>query len=152
MVTPLELEVLEEVESGRVRVTVRDASTKEFVPKVQVKVIGSDNAGFISGETDLRGVFVAEGVKGEAAAVARKGAGQYAFYRGKTVLGPAPKAGIPPTPPSAGTEKKEVNQSLDENLKSLNNSNQLRNIDRLEKRYQAPAPGVKGGAAAGGFR
>ena len=38
--------------------------TKEFVPKVQVKVIGSDNPQFISGETDLRGVFVAEGVQG----------------------------------------------------------------------------------------
>ena len=32
------------------------------MPKVQVKVIGSDNADFLSGETDLRGVFVAEGV------------------------------------------------------------------------------------------
>src|SRR3954462_10904691 len=44
LVTPLELQVLEEPESGRVRVTVRDARTKAFAPKVQVKVIGSDNA------------------------------------------------------------------------------------------------------------
>ena len=50
---------------GRVRVTVRDAATKDFVPKVQVKVIGSDNPTFLSGETDLRGVFVAEGVRGQ---------------------------------------------------------------------------------------
>ena len=67
--------------------TVRDAATGDFVPKVQVKVIGSGNADFVSGETDLRGVFVAEGVSGEAAAVARKGAAQYAFYRGTTPLG-----------------------------------------------------------------
>ena len=49
--------------SGRVRVTVRDAATKDLVPKVQVKVIGTDNPTFFSGETDLRGVFVAEGVQ-----------------------------------------------------------------------------------------
>ena len=63
LVSPLELEVLEEPASGRVRVTVRDARTKDLLPKVQVKVIGSDNPQFFSGETDLRGVFVAEGVQ-----------------------------------------------------------------------------------------
>src|SRR5262249_60065424 len=99
LVSPLELEVLEEPDAGRVRVTVRDAATGDFVSKVQVKVIGSGNAGFISGETDLRGVFVAEGIKGQAAAVARKGAAQYAFYRGTTPLGAAPAKTAPPPPP-----------------------------------------------------
>ncbi len=87
LVSPLELEVLEEADFGRVRVTVRNANTKEFVPKVQVKVIGSNNAGFISGETDLRGVFVAEGINGQAAVVARQGTAQYAFHRGAITLG-----------------------------------------------------------------
>ena len=73
LVTPLEMEVLEEPASGRVRVTVRDARTKEFLPKVQVKVIGSATPQFISGETDLRGVFVAEGLRGSVTAVARNG-------------------------------------------------------------------------------
>ncbi len=58
---------------GRVRVTVRDAQTKDFLSKVQVKVIGSENPQFFSGETDLRGVFVAEGVQRGVTAVARKG-------------------------------------------------------------------------------
>ena len=40
-------------------VTVRDALTKNLLSKVQVKVIGSGNPQFLSGETDLRGVFVA---------------------------------------------------------------------------------------------
>ena len=66
---------------GRVTVT-GDAQTRDFLPKVQVKVIGSDNPQFISGETDLRGVFVAEGPNGVITAVARKGTNQYAFYRG----------------------------------------------------------------------
>ena len=74
--------MLEEPESGRVRVTVRDAVTKAFVPKVQVKVIGSNNPTFLSGETDLRGVFVAEGVLGQVTAVARKDTNGYAFHRG----------------------------------------------------------------------
>ena len=154
LVTPLEMEVMEEA-AGRVRVTVRDAATGEFVPKVQVKVIGSNNPDFISGETDLRGVFLAEGIKGEAAAVARKGAAEYAFYRGTTSLGSA----VPNAPPAAKEPagvpvNNAATQSLDDNLKSLNTSNQLRNIDRLEKRYQNPAQGAQGqgGAAAGGFR
>ena len=89
LVSPLEIEVLEDPAGGRVRLTVRDARSKEFLPKVQVKVIGSDNPAFISGETDLRGVFVAEGVRGLVTAVARKGDNQYAFYRGTTFVGPA---------------------------------------------------------------
>ncbi len=41
LVSPIELEVLEDADGGRVRVTVRDAQTKDFLSKVQVKVIGS---------------------------------------------------------------------------------------------------------------
>ena len=104
LVTPLEVEVLEEPESGRVRVTVRDARTRDLVPKVQVKVIGTDNPTFFTGQTDLRGVYVAEGVVGQVTAVARKGTGQYAFYRGTARVG-APRqrrrslARRPPTSP-----------------------------------------------------
>jgi len=162
LVTPLELEVLEEA-AGRVRVTVRDAATGDFVPKVQVKVIGSGNTDFVSGETDLRGVFLAQGIKGEAAAVARKGTAQYAFYRGSTELGEAAVVKeAPPTPTDDQSKKPEAvapsnaaaQQSLGDNLKSINSSNQLRNYERLENRYKAPAPGPQGqgGAAAGGFR
>ena len=151
LLTPLELEVLEEPESGRVRVTVRDAATKANVPKVQVKVIGSANTAFLSGETDLRGVYVAEGVSGEVTAVARQGTARYAFYRGKTYVGapPAPPAGAAnaPAPPQKAGEPQS--QALDENLKILNSSNQMRQIERLEKRYQE---GGQNGAAAKGFK
>ena len=152
LVSALEMEVLEEPESGRVRVTVRDANTKDFVPKVQVKVIGNHNRDFISGETDLRGVFVAEGVSGEAAAVARKGKTQYAFFRGTTNLG----ATKPQAEKAAQAEMLNGVQSLDQNLRIQNSINQERQIDRLQRRYQAapaPMPGnERGGAAAGGFR
>ena len=110
LVSPLELHVLEEAESGRVRVTVRDARTKALVPKVQVKVIGSGNGAFFSGETDLRGVFVAEGVRGQVTAVARKGSNQYAFHRGTTSIGP-PRPGRPERPgcgPAAATGARTI--------------------------------------------
>jgi tetratricopeptide (TPR) repeat protein len=147
LVSPLELEVLEEPDAGRVRVTVRDAATGDFVPKVQVKVIGGGNAGFISGETDLRGVFVAEGIKGQAAAVARKGAAQYAFYRGTTPLGAAPAK---TAPPPASPEALNAAPALEQNIRNQNFENQMRQIERLENRYQQQEG--KPGAPAGGFR
>jgi prepilin-type processing-associated H-X9-DG protein len=165
LVTPLEIEVLEgdpaptaapgaTVHNGRVRITVRDARTKEFLPKVQVKVIGSDNPQFISGETDLRGVFVAEGVRGLVTIVSRKGDSQYAFYRGTTYVGPPPaptegKQEIP-VPARAGEDASKANQSLDANLKQQNAENTTRQIQRLERRYNPPPESLKG-APAGAF-
>ncbi|WP_074310399.1 MG2 domain-containing protein [Singulisphaera sp. GP187] len=150
LVTPLEVEVLEEPEAGRVRVTVRDARTKDFVPKVLVKVIGGENEEFASGETDLRGVYVAEALRGSVTAVARRGTAQYAFYRGTTHVGapPAPPAGA--NAPAAGAKPtEEPSQSLDENLRIQNNSNQMRQIERLQNRYNQNEPG---GAAVKGFK
>ena len=62
-------------------------------------MIGTENPTFLSGQTDLRGVFVAEGVRGQVTAVARRDAAQYAFYRGTTRVGAPPAA---PTPPARG--------------------------------------------------
>jgi hypothetical protein len=141
LVSPLELQVLEEPESGRVRVTVRDARTKAFVPKVQVKVIGTNNPSFFSGETDLRGVFVAEGVRGQVTAVARKGTDRYAFHRGTTFVGP------PPTPANAPAEGKPGQQpepqDLRQNVQMQNLGNQKRQLQRLEERYRTQEKGVK---------
>jgi hypothetical protein len=164
LVSPLEMEVLEDVSppiggpgavanSVRVRITVRDARTKELIPKVEVKVIGSATHQFISGNTDLRGVFVAEGVRGQVTAVARRGNAQYAFYRGTRYLGVAPEAepnvgGEPASPPTKPGQEEE---SLDANIQLLNRSNNLKQIQRLEQRYAQPADKSKG-AAAGGFR
>ncbi len=153
LVTPIDVEILEE-SCGRVRVTVRDARTKALLPKVQVKVIGTNNPDFLSGETDLRGVFVADGVQGQVTAVARKDTIQYAFYRGTSYVG------TPPTPPAPAANAQQgqqatmpaLNQSLDANLRSQNSANYMRQIQRLENRYNAPETGKPRGAAAGGFR
>src|SRR5206468_9608534 len=102
-----------------------DARTKQLLTKVQVKVIGSNNPQFFSGETDLRGVYVAEGVQGQVTAVVRKETSEYAFYRGTTYVG-QPPVPVPPTA-QAGAQQGQgqpqapnapaMNQALDANLK-----------------------------------
>ena len=54
---------------------------------VHVKVIGSANSAFQSGETDLRGVYVGDAVRGKVTAIARDEESRYAFYRGESWLG-----------------------------------------------------------------
>ena len=147
LVSPLKLEVAEEPGAGRVRVTVRDARTGELRPKVLVKVIGGDNPSFFSGETDLRGVFVAEGLNGQVTAVARKGTSQYAFHRGTALVG------APPPPANAPAEVKAADkpgadwanaQTLEQNLRQLNEGNRSKQIDRLNDRYNAAPAQQKG--------
>jgi tetratricopeptide (TPR) repeat protein len=168
LVSPLELELLEEPQSARVRVTVRDARTKQPLPRVQVKVKGSDNPELFSGDTDLRGVFVAEGIAGQVTAVVRQSTTAYAFYRGTGYVGqpPMPQAGQAGQPgqvqartlaDQAGPQGQNapyapmLNQALDANLRMQNISNNLKQLQRLEERYRAPAPSKPKGAAVGEF-
>ena len=87
LVTPLEIEVQEDTVSGRVRVNVRDAVVGNYLPKVHVKAVASADGRFRSGETDLRGVFVADGMRGKSTIIARDQINRYAFYRGTKWLG-----------------------------------------------------------------
>jgi alpha-2-macroglobulin len=144
--------------AGRVRVTVRDARTKDFLPKVEVKVIGSADPQFTSGVTDLRGVFQAEGPNGVITAVVRKETNQYAFYRGSRSLngsgtsgavgGSGLGGGRATVPVKPG---QQAGQALDANLKLQNESNSVQQIQRLQQRY-VPAGDKRKGAAAGEFR
>ena len=86
LVSPLSLEVQEDATSGRVRVTIKDATQDAFQGDVHVKVIGSANEEFRSGETDLRGLFIADDIRGTATVIALAGEDRYAFFRGKTTL------------------------------------------------------------------
>jgi alpha-2-macroglobulin len=142
LVSPLALEVREEARAGRVRLRVLDARTKDPVAGVQVKVIGSDNPSFFSGQTDLRGVFLAEGVRGTVTAVARRGSAQYAFYRGTEPVGTAEQPHAPATPEAAkpAAPTAPPTDGLDQNLKSQNRANQSRQLDRLQRRYGEPTP------------
>jgi hypothetical protein len=92
----LEIDVQEDSAMGRVRVNVTDLSGV-FIPQAEVKVIGSRDSEFKGGETDLRGVFEAQGVHGTSGVVVRKGA-QFAFFRGESAL-------MPPQGPAEVTQK-----------------------------------------------
>ncbi|MBN1410994.1 MAG: outer membrane protein assembly factor BamD [Spirochaetales bacterium] len=88
LITPLTLEVQEDAASGRVRVNVFDKVRKIYPDTVHVKVIGTNNTQFISGDTDLRGILIADGINGVATVIARDKKSRYAFYRGILWLGP----------------------------------------------------------------
>lgn len=156
LVSPLKMEVTEEPAAGRVRIRVKDAASGALLPKVNVRVIGSENPDFFSGETDLRGVYVAEGVRGQVTALARtdamerKDSPRYAFYRGSSYVG-VPAAPAPPTDAAKPTDTpaQAAPMTLEQNVQMQNSANQMRQIERLEQRYNA-AP--QGGADLKGFK
>jgi hypothetical protein len=128
LVTPLKLEIQETPSAGALRVNVRDTANEGYRANVHVKAIGSSDNEFQSGDTDLRGIFVAEGLNGTATVIARQD-GRYAFYRGTAVLGTTPQ---PNQEPQQG--KEILRQQLQQedflmNLKSGQEFIQKGNID-----------------------
>ena len=113
LVTPLKVEVQEDVVSGRIRANVRDMVAKKYVAGVHVKAIGSSDSTFKEGETDLRGIFVGDGLNGTATVIARDEQNRYAFYRGKKPLGNArPKANTPKPKPAQKKDPLNYQQNL----------------------------------------
>ncbi len=130
LVTPLKLEIQEAPSAGSLRVNVRDTVDDGYQAKVHVKAIGSQDDGFKSGDTDLRGIFVAEGLTGAATVIARQD-GRYAFYRGTTPLG-----NVMPDQRSAPAQP-QLRQQLQQsdylnNLFESNSGIQRMNIDGWE--------------------
>ena len=128
------------------RATVKDATKDGYVADVHVKVIGTRNPDFVSGETDLRGVFVAETIQGASTVIAEAGGGRYAFYRGTVELGPPPAATTPPVSEPASAAPRPAVGPADELLKCLNDSNgsiQQIQCENLQKLYQRNKQGVQ---------
>jgi hypothetical protein len=130
LISDLEVEVQEDQVSGRVRANVTSEGGTP-VADADVRVIGQNNAVFISGETDRRGVFVADGISGAATVLVRTG-DQFAFHRGTQALLQV-QLGVPLT--LAG-----VGEDLYSNLKATNDgtlasqSAMLNEITRQEQR------------------
>ena len=79
----LKVEVQEAFEVGRVRVNVKRGDA--FLAGAHVKVVGSGgDQAFRSGDTDLRGIQVADNLVGMATVIVKQG-DEYAFYRGTGV-------------------------------------------------------------------
>ena len=151
LVSPLAVEVQEDPPAGQVRVTVKDVLKDSYISEVRAKVIGSRNEDFVSGATDLRGVFVAQGVRGTSTVIAETDAGRYAFFRGQTELGPPPEpakpAGGAEAAPQPGGDKQTGGQGQDNgllhNLELGNSKIQSDNGDALKQIYQQNKAGVK---------
>ena len=139
LITPLEIEVQEDVASGRVRVNVRDTTNGTFIEGVHVKAIGSADKQFKSGETDLRGIVIADNIRGNATVIARDEQARYAFYRGKQWLG-APEAEETQKVPE---EKAQREVFYRENIKGMNRAIQQKGFGEFDKMRRGGQKGVQ---------
>ncbi|MDZ4781293.1 MAG: tetratricopeptide repeat protein [Planctomycetia bacterium] len=155
LITPLGMEIQEEASSGRVRATVKNVLLDKFVADVHVKAIGSANSDFTSGETDLRGVFVADGITGQSTVIARLENNRYAFYRGQHWLGQppapteAPQQQALPTPSDGAESKQKLEGQLLDQLYESNSMIQSGQNEYFDKNfYQQNRKGVQAAEAA----
>ncbi|MGA2031376.1 MAG: outer membrane protein assembly factor BamD, partial [Thermoguttaceae bacterium] len=148
LITPLAVEIQEDAASGRVRTTVKDMKGERGLHNVQVKVIGSHNEDFVSGATDLRGVFVADGIHGRATVIARAEPARYAFFRGQTELALAEPAQRESAQQSLGERKPmaapaaPLEKQLLEGLQLQNQGFQGKQIDQLQQMYKSNQKGI----------
>jgi hypothetical protein len=132
LVTPLKLEIQEMPSAGSLRVNVRDTIDEGYQANVHVKAIGSSDNEFKSGDTDLRGIFVAEGLTGSATVIARQ-EGRYAFYRGTTHLGQPELPNATPAQQAAPLKGQQLQQKdFLENLDLDNGEIQRLNIQNWD--------------------
>jgi tetratricopeptide (TPR) repeat protein len=150
LVSPLLVDVQEDPTSGRVRATVKETTgggteDAKYVADVHVKVIGSNNSEFTSGETDLRGVFIADAIAGTSTVIAQAEGGQYAFFRGKTHLGQvkANRAAAAKQPQAGEKRKSTSNKELLKNVFQGQIDASRSNSTKLQELYDNPAEGVQ---------
>ncbi len=136
LITSLKIEVQEGAESGRVRVVVRDTVAGKYQSKVHVKVASSENEHLISGETDLRGIFIADGLHGTITVIARDGMNRYAFHRGDVWLGPPPSESETKPSPHAAADYRQ-------HLKRKNQEIQSSNRETFDRLRRATRSGVQ---------
>ncbi|MCA9068569.1 MAG: hypothetical protein KDA84_06585, partial [Planctomycetaceae bacterium] len=91
-----------------------------------------------SGETDLRGLFIADGIQGTTTVIARKDQNLYAFYRGDKVLGQVPNA---PANGEAAQQKPAEGQPQQDQGQSGGKGKLLENIKGDNYRYNADQRG-----------
>jgi hypothetical protein len=103
------------------------------------------------GETDLRGVFVADAIQGSSTVIAQASGDRYPFFRGDKDLGPPPApntaAGAMPAE-QQGVDKPSNATDLLENIKSSNSILQRTQQQLFDNNYRQDNPsGVKAKAA-----
>lgn len=143
LVSDLELEVQEDVQGGRLRIQALDRGDGAYLRDVDVRVVGSRDGRFESGKTDPRGLFVANGILGEATVIAQIDRKHYAFHRGSQALGVQDKqpAEGRRLEPMRGASIEEP--SYFDNVFRFNASNQLERQQRLDRNIRADRGGVQ---------
>lgn len=86
LVSDLEVHV-QDFEDGQVRVQVMRAGDGQYLRDVDIRVIGSVDGTVQVGETDPRGLYVANGVTGRSTVIARLEPDHYAFHLGEREMG-----------------------------------------------------------------
>jgi len=142
LITPLKIEIQEEPASGRIRANVLDAVKGGYRPEVHVKAIGSADSEFRSGETDLRGIFMADNLRGKATVIAREGTSRYAFFRGEQWLGASANEPVQPNSNVQAGEKQSIDYQ--NNLNGFNATIQVENSGKFDQnRRQRQQKGVQ---------
>ncbi len=148
LITQLELDVHSDPQSGRMRVQATSTEDQRYLREVDVRVIGSANNSFTSGETDPRGIFVADGVRGSATVIARHGEAHYAFHRGTELLAQEPAQ---PQRPQAQTRGQAENMIFEQqegaayfsNVMGMNRAIQGERGGKLQEMIQRDRKGVQ---------
>jgi len=122
LVSELELEVVEDEVSGRLRVQASKSADGSFVRDVDVRVIGTANDDFVSGKTDPRGLFVADAIRGTSTVIARLDRKHYAFHRGTTSL--------------AVVERDRARSQLQEPQEDMEQQDYFQNVQGLNRKFQ----------------
>ena len=111
-----------------------------------MKVIGTGMTTFVTGETDLRGLFVADGVQGFPTAVARDAAGHFTFYRSERAVAlaaapPQPEALLERAAPAKGAKRGKADYRSNVNFD--NRQIQGFNEANLQQLFQQEEKGVQ---------
>jgi hypothetical protein len=145
LVSDFELEVALVGDQG-VRVQAVDRENGEYLRDVDVRVIGAFDTNFISGRTDPRGLYLADGFYGPATVIARHSGRHYAFYRGAAAggLGGA-EFNLEPSDKDAKRPKGEMldSESYLDNVRSFNGLQQKSRSQNLRKKQQSQSIGVE---------
>ena len=144
--TRLGMDVQEDASTGRVVIHLYELGTRKPVPHALVRVIGSADGKFQSGKTDLRGIFTATKVRGNATVIAQK-QDDFVFFRGKTYLQRGVGSGKRPTRSYnfSGEDVSGGSKSMDmlQNIRKRNFYLQKSGRKRLESLYQRSKKGVQ---------
>jgi len=144
LVSDFELEVAQ-ISGNSVRVQAVDRKEGSYLRDVDVRVIGAMDNNFISGRTDPRGLYLADGFHGAATVIARHGGRHYAFYRGTNQGdGLLRDSEFAPNKDDKRLQSDMLNSdSYLDNVRGFNGLQQESRSQNLQEKQKSPSLGVE---------